>query len=103
MKKYSNIHTTEELEFAIRMVQADRESLQKTLVQDLGNFREGLKPGKLVGTALKTVTPYLSWSEIGLGLVRGLKNAITPKNKKVSARDPERSDREGLGETSPSN
>lgn len=103
MKKYSKIRTAQELEFAIHTIQTERKTLQETLVQDLGNFREGLKPGKLVGTALKTVSPYLSWTEIGLGLVRGLKNAITPKNKKVSARDPERSDREGLGETSPSN
>ena len=103
MNKYSKIRTAEELEFAIHVVHTERMKLQEKYVQDLGDFREGLKPGKLVGTALKTVSPYLSWSEIGLGLVRGLKNAITPKNKKVSARDPERSGREGLGETSPSN
>ena len=85
MNKYSKIRTAEELEFAIHVVHTERMTLQEKYLQDLGEFREGLKPGKLVGTALKTVTPYLSWSEIGLGLVRGLKSAFTPKKAKSAA------------------
>ena len=79
--KHAKIQTSAELDAAIRQVHAAGKKLGKSLEHDLHGLRQNLKPANLATTALKQVTPYFAWSEIGLGLVRGLKRVLTPKKR----------------------
>ncbi len=101
--QYARIQTAQELDEAIKRAHAASKKLGRSVEHDFHNLRQNLKPSALVSNAVQQVTPYFAWSEIGLGLVRGLKRLISPKDKKVSSSDSERSDRGGSGETSPDN
>ena len=101
--QYARIRTAQELDEAIKRAHAASKKLGRSVEHDFHNLRQNLKPSALVSNAVQQVTPYFAWSEIGLGLVRGLKRLISPTDKKVSSRDSERSDRGGSGETSPDN
>lgn len=85
--QYARIQTAQELDAAIKRAHAASKKLGRSVEHDFHNLRQNLKPANLATTALRQVTPYFAWSEIGLGLVRGLKKAITPK--KVSSPDSE--------------
>ena len=81
--KYARIRTTAELDAAIREAHARRERLGASVGQDYSNLQQSLRPATLVSNALLQVAPYFSITEIGLGLVRGLKRLIAPKEKNV--------------------
>ena len=74
--KYARIRTTAELDLAIRNAHQARERAGRTVGQDFSRLHQNLRPSNLVSTALRQVSPYFAWSEIGLGLVRGLKHLL---------------------------
>ena len=77
--QYARIQTAQELDAAIKRAHAASKKLGRSVEHDFHNLRQNLKPANLATTALRQVTPYFAWSEIGLGLVRGLKKLIAPK------------------------
>lgn len=88
--KYARIQTTAELDAAIREIHAARERKGRTVEYDLRGLQNRLRPATMVSSAFQHVSPYFTWSEIGLGLVRGLKKAISAprarsKKKEVPA------------------
>jgi len=78
---YGKIRTAAELDAAIKQASSARKKLGKSVERDLHGLQQSLKPANLASTALRQVTPYFAWSEIGLGLVRGLKKVLTPKKR----------------------
>ena len=79
--QYARIQTAQELDAAIKRAHAASKKLGRSVEHDFHNLRQNLKPANLATTALRQVTPYFAWSEIGLGLVRGLKKLIAPKKE----------------------
>ena len=80
--KYAGIRTAAELEAAIREAQAARKKMDKTVEKEIHSLQQNLRPARLVTTALRQVSPYFAWGEIGLGIVRGLKFLLRPRRKK---------------------
>jgi hypothetical protein len=79
--QYARIQTAQELDEAIKRAHAASKKLGRSVEHDFHNLRQNLKPSALVSNAVQQVTPYFAWSEIGLGLVRGLKKLIAPKKE----------------------
>jgi len=84
--KYARIRTTEELNAAIKSVHAEQTRLGRQLEKEAHTFVEHIKPAYLVSNVLQKASPYFAWSEIGLGLVRGLKRLISPKKKTLTVK-----------------
>lgn len=100
---YARIRTTAELDVAIRDLHAAREHKGKVVGQDLDMLRNKLRPVSLVSNAFQTVVPYFTWSQLGLGVIRGLKRIVAPTKKKPGL--PEKSNpvgQEGPGDASTS-
>ena len=81
--KYATIKTGDELEKAIKSVRAKRRKLEKGLSKDAKGVWEHYKPANLVSGFVQQYTPFLSWTGIGLALVRGLKKRIAAPPKKL--------------------
>lgn len=78
---YGRIRTTAELDKAIRSVHAQRSRLGKGLSRDANSLWKRYQPSNLMNTAIKQVTPSLSWVSLGLGLVRSAKRLVSTKPK----------------------
>ena len=74
--KYARIKTTAELDKAIKEVHAKRQKAGKGLDKDVNRLKNHYKPANLMLSAAQRFTPMLSWSGIGLGLIRGLKRLL---------------------------
>ena len=82
--KYVAIHTVAELDAAIKSVQTARSKTGKLLETELHGVQQRFRPVRIVSTALRQAAPYFAWSEIGLGIVRGLKGLFGgPRKKKA--------------------
>ncbi|MCR4859165.1 MAG: hypothetical protein K5910_00710 [Bacteroidales bacterium] len=81
ISKYGKIKTTAELEKAIKAVHSEQKKLGKTVEKDFHGLREQYRPANLMAGALRQVAPYFTWSEIGLGLVRGVRRLLEPGTK----------------------
>lgn len=82
MNKYSEITTTDELDKAIRKVTADRKKCGKVVQEDLRDYRNRYRPATVALGAVRRFTPYLTWTELGLGVVRSLRKRILGGKKK---------------------
>ena len=76
MSKYASIKTTTELDKAIQEVHAKRSKLGRGLDHEIHGIRNRMKPANLMLTAAGRYLPALGWSELSLGLVRGLKKLL---------------------------
>lgn len=74
--QYGKIKTTAELDKAIKEIHAKRQKVGKGLEKDVVRFKNHYKPSNLLLGAVKQYTPFLSWSGIGLGIIRGLKKRL---------------------------
>lgn len=74
--QYGKIKTTAELDKAIKEIHAKRQKAGKGLEKDVVRFKNHYKPSNLLLGAVKQYTPFLSWSGIGLGIIRGLKKRL---------------------------
>ena len=74
--QYGKIKTTAELDKAIKEIHAKRQKAGKGLEKDVVRFKNHYKPSNLLLGAVKQYTPMLSWSGIGLGIIRGLKKRL---------------------------
>ena len=74
--QYAKIKTTAELDKAIKEIHAKRQKAGKGLEKDVVRFKNHYKPSNLLLGAVKQYTPFLSWSGIGLGIIRGLKKRL---------------------------
>ncbi len=74
--KYAHIETTDELDAAIRSAHRDRQRKQKLLKRDIHGVREYYKPVKLAMNLVQRSPIGLSWTQIGLGLIRGLRKKL---------------------------
>ena len=74
--KYATIKTTAELDKAIKEVHARREKVSKGFEKDVSRLRNRYRPANLMLGAVRRYSPYFSWAELGLGLVRGLKKRL---------------------------
>ena len=74
--KYARIKTTAELDKAIKEVHAKRQKAGKGLDKDVNRLKNHYKPANLMLGAVQRFTPMLSWSGIGLGIIRGLKKRL---------------------------
>lgn len=80
---YAGIHTAAELEAAIKRAQAARRRAGKTFGEDLRALQRDFRPVRLVTGALRQFTPFFAWSELGLGLVRGLRRLVGGTKRKA--------------------
>lgn len=74
--QYGKIKTTAELDKAIKEIHAKRQKAGKGLEKDVVRFKNHYKPSNLLLGAVRQYTPFLSWSGIGLGIIRGLKKRL---------------------------
>ncbi len=81
MNKYSEITTTDELDKAIHRIIADRNKCGKALRKDIREYRDRYKPVTMALGAVRRFTPYFTWTELGLGLVRSLRKRVAGKKK----------------------
>jgi hypothetical protein len=81
MNKYSEITTTDELDKAIHRITADRNKYGKALRKDIREYRDRYKPVTMALGAVRRFTPYFTWAELGLGLVRSLRKCVAGKKK----------------------
>lgn len=77
--KYSQIKSTDELDKAIRKVTAERKQSGTAVEKDIRKFRNRYRPANMMLGVVRRYTPYLTWTEMGLGLVRALKKRIGGK------------------------
>ena len=75
-KDYGKIKTTAELDRAINDIHARRKQAGKGLDRKVKALRKRMKPANLVVSAASRYLPYLGWSEVSLGLIRGLKKRL---------------------------
>lgn len=83
--KFARIHTMKDLEWALESVKSDQKRLGAEIETDLKIKRESLKPSNLALNALHSLTPFDSWADLSLGVVRGLKNVLTPSEETKAA------------------
>ena len=76
MSNYGKIKTTAELEKAIKEIHARRRKAGKGLEKDVNRLKSHYKPANLMLGAVQRFTPYVGWSGISLGLIRGLKRLL---------------------------
>lgn len=74
--KYAKIKTTAELDKAIKEVHAKRQKAGKGFEKDVNRLKNHYKPTNLMLGAVQRFSPMLSWSGIGLGIIRGLKKRL---------------------------
>jgi len=74
--KYSSIKTTDELDSAIRGLHQARQRQQKLLKKSFHGVREYYRPVNLALNLVQRGPIGLSWTQIGLGLIRGLKKRL---------------------------
>ena len=74
--KYAKIKTTAELDKAIQEVHAKRQKAGKGFEKDVNRLKNHYKPTNLMLGAVQRFSPMLSWSGIGLGIIRGLKKRL---------------------------
>ena len=79
--QYAKIQTAKELDAAIKRAHATSKKLGRSFEHDLHSLRDNIRPAALVSNAFQSVAPYFAWSELGLGLVRGLNKRIAPKKE----------------------
>ena len=87
--KYGKIKTADELEKAILSVKAGQKALGMGISKDAQRLVDSMKPANLVNQFVSTHLPAANWSEAGLGLVRGLKKALTRPDKPKKEPEPE--------------
>jgi hypothetical protein len=73
---YGKIRTSAELDKAIQSVHARQRKLGKSLGKDVNGLWQRYQPSQLVSGFMHQAAPLLSWTGIGLGLVRGVKRLI---------------------------
>ena len=97
--KYGKIKTTAELNKAIHAVTRERKKLGKGVEKDFSGFREHYRPVNLATNFVRQYTPWFTWTELGLGVVRGLKKrlAAPAKAKAAKALDMGREEPEAAG------
>ena len=78
---YGKIRTTDELDKAIQGVHARRRKLGKSLNHDANSLWQRYQPSHLVSGLVRQYSPFLSWTGIGLGLVRGARKLIAAPGK----------------------
>jgi len=74
--KYARIRTAAELDKAIQEVHAKRNKLGRGIDHDIHGLRDRMKPANLMLGAVSRYMPYVTWSEISLGIIRGLKKLL---------------------------
>ena len=86
---YGKIKTTAELNKAIHAVTRERKKLGKGVEKDFSGFRNHYRPANLATNFVRQYTPWFTWTELGLGVVRSLKKKLTApaKPKAVKALD----------------
>jgi len=84
--KYNKIRTGEELEKAINDVRNRRKKLEKGINKDASRLWQAYQPSNLVSGFTRQFLPYLSWTGIGLGLVRGVRKLIAAPGKPKAAK-----------------
>ena len=94
--KFAKIHTMKDLEWALESIKADQKRIGAEIETDLKLKRESLKPSNLALNALHSLTPFDNWSDLSLGIVRGLKNAITPSEETKAAWLDKRAEKKAL-------
>ena len=75
--QYGKIKTTAELDKAIKEVHARRKKAGKGFEKDVNRLKNHYKPANLMLGAAQRYVPMLSWSGIGLGIIRGLKKRLS--------------------------
>ena len=83
--KYGKIKTTAELNKAIQAVTRERKKLGKGVEKDFHGFRNHYRPANLSMGFVRQYTPWFTWTELGLGVVRGLKKRLAANPKKEIA------------------
>ena len=84
--KYGKIKTTAELDKAIRAITRERKKLGKGVGKDFSNFRDHYRPVNLATNFVRRYTPWFTWTELGLGVVRGLKKRLAAPAKPKAAK-----------------
>lgn len=79
--KFARIQTAKELDEAIKSIKSDQKLISEDVGRELRFKREQFQPANLAISAIQHFAPDLSWTDLGLGLVRGLKKLFSPSTK----------------------
>lgn len=83
---YARIRTTADLDKAIQAVHARRSKLEDGITRDANGLWKRYQPSHLVSGLVRHYSPLLSWTGIGLGLVRGARKIIAAPGKPKAAK-----------------
>lgn len=88
--KFARIQTAEELEKALKHIKSEQQRIGVDIEYGLKRKREQLQPANLALSAIRQFSSHTPWADLALGIVRGLKAVLTPKDtKKVSGKKEE--------------
>ena len=76
MSKYSDIHTADELQNAIKGIRSEIKSQEKVLSAKYDGLHEHYRPSNMVAGFLKRNSDYYNWADVSLRIVRALKSKV---------------------------
>lgn len=76
MSKYSDIHSADELQNAIKGIRTEIKSQEKVLSVKYDGLHEHYRPSNMVAGFLKRNSDYYNWADVSLRIVKALKNKV---------------------------
>jgi len=89
MSKYTDIHTADQLQAAIKGIRSDIKSQEKILSVKYDGLHEHYRPSNMVAGFLKRNSDYYNWADVSLRMVRALKSRFGAPKRPV---EPEQKD-----------
>lgn len=76
MSKFSDIHTADQLQAAIKGIRSEIKSQEKVLSVKYDGLHEHYRPSNMVAGFLKKNSDYYNWADVSLRIVKALKSKV---------------------------